>query len=667
LTVQNKYIEPSIVPFIESQFDVLYRENSPLFVQFLTSYYSWMEQEGGITNLSRGFLDLRDVDRTTQDFLVLLKQKYVNGLRLDTVSDTRQLVKHAKDLYRAKGTIRALDLFFRLLYDEVISVYYPKDDLLIPSDGTWVKPRYLELSLSLNNVLLEGKAIIGLTSGATAFVDSVTRRILGDRLADSAYISSIEGMFRTGEIIVPVDGFLSIEECPSIVGSLNNLIFDSSGSGSGYSVGDVFPINSPYGVLGLARVAEVVEQSGLINLNLNDGGYGYSNTATVYVSDSVINVSNVVVSNTYARDYFRAFSVISQPLAQYNFRNGTGTFSPGDTIRAWSNSTTISGNGTVLSTSYTNSTAGQLFVYTDSGSLNANQVLNVGNTKSANLSVLDGGYGDKTATGFVVGTANLVLFTDASAPFVAGETVIQRNVNFPTDGSIQGQGVVTVSGNSFVSLINHYGVFRAGPITGLISAAGANVVSVQVTAGIKLLNNSFVTLPGNKLTSPGVSGISTFQGSLITATFGISPALTHTEQVRICTDSLSTIANAPLAGPYGLAANATANVTTDLSTCLTFANVVIGSLSNVYTITTGTQFDAPPVVMVAENRTITNESFDLTIKFQGATTAFGVGEVLTQSATNARALVKTTNSSSLEVTNLRLNPNNGFVITSPSG
>ena len=59
----DKYIEPSIVPFIDSQFDVRYREEYPDFVEFVRAYYEWMEQAGGTNYLTRGFLDLRDVDR----------------------------------------------------------------------------------------------------------------------------------------------------------------------------------------------------------------------------------------------------------------------------------------------------------------------------------------------------------------------------------------------------------------------------------------------------------------------------------------------------------------------------------------------------------------------------------------------------------------------------
>jgi hypothetical protein len=658
----DKYIEPSIVPFIDSQFDVRYREQYPDFVSFVRAYYEWMEEEGGATNLSRGFLDLRDVDRTTQDFLVLMKEKYVNGLQLDTISDTRQLIKHAKDLYRAKGSARALDLFFRLLYNEVISLYYPKDDILIPSSGKWVKPKYLELSLSLDNIILEGKTITGLTSGATAFVDSIVRRVLGNRLSDTAYISAITGSFQTGEIIVPTDESLIVEFCPTIVGSLNTLTFDTSGSGSGYAVGDVIPVNSPYGVQGLARVSEIVDQSGLIDLTLINGGYGYTNTATMYVSDSVLNISNVNITNAYARKFFMPLGTVTQPMAEYNFRGGVGEFVAGDVVRAWSNSTTISGNGVVIEASYTNSTAGRVTLAIESGNLNSAQILTVSNSVYANLSVLDGGYDDITATGFVVGTANLVLsFANTEGTFTPGEQVVQHNVQFPTDQSVQGSGNLSVVGNTFMSLINREGVFRPGQVIGTQSGATANITAVQVTAGIKVTNNAFSALAGNIITASGLSGSVTFVGSDITATFGISPVLLYTEVVRVNSDNLASIATANLAGPYGLSGNVTANSSTLFSTYMTFANATIGSVSNVYTITSGTQFDAPPIAMLTESRTMHYNATDLTIKFSNATASFAVGEIITQSATSARALVKSTNSSSMTVTNFRLTPNNSFI------
>lgn len=667
---ENTYLERSVVPLIESQFPLFYRERYPQFVAFYKAYHEWLESSSGAASsmrLTRDFLDLRDVDRTTTEFLIYLKQKYVRDLKLDTLSDTRQLIKHAKDLYRAKGTPRALDLFFRLLYDEVISIYYPKDDLLIPSSGKWNKPRYLELSLSPDAVPLEGKQIYGVNSGATAFVDSVVKRVFNKRLAVTAYISAIQGSFELNEFVAPVDGSIPIENCPSVVGSLTGLLFDASGSGAGYSVGDIVPINSNYGVLGQARVSNTVIQTGLIDLTLNDGGYGYTNATVLTVSDVVVNLSNVAVSNAYARKYFNNFDNVVQPLATYTYNNANGSFNPGDTIRAYTNAA-VTGTGTVLRATPANSTSGILFVSILSGNLQANAIYTSSNAVAANLYVTGGGYIDATASAQVVGTSDIVLQIANTTGFAPGETIIQNNPLFPSDRSIQAVADIDAVTSSGLRITNRTGVFRmGGSVTGQSSGTVANIASIQITVGLKTTNGTFSVLPGNYTYAPSVNGSLSFVGSHISASFGISPVLTNTETVYRNRDSLAAYANLALdAATYGFPGNTSANASSFFSTYLSFENVVVGTITNVYTITSSAQTDSTPIIAIVEGRDSTLNDFDLVVYYSNATLSFSSGEVITQAATQARGKVKSINSTALVVTNLRMDQAKQFVPTTNS-
>lgn len=662
------YLDYSISPLIDSQFPLFYQESSPLFISFLKAYQEWTEDpthQGATTFYSRNMLDLRDVDRTPAlgEFLVFIKSKYLDRLQLTTRSDTRQLIKHAKDLYRAKGSPRALDLFFRLLYDEVIQLYYPKDDILVASDGTWVRPAYLELSLSLNNALLENKKVVGLSSGATGYVDGVTRRVIAGRLHDSAYLSAIDGNFRTGEVVTPTDGSLPVMESPTIIGSLNELTLDAAGSGAGYSVGDVVPINSNFGVLGLARVSETVTQTGLISLELEAGGYGYTTAeTTLWVSDTVLNLSNVAVTNSQARSHFRTFDSVTQSWQTYGFVNSSANaFSPGDSVQTYS----PAGTGTVLSVSYSNSSAGVMTLQTLSGSLNANAIYNSGNTEFANLAL--GGFSDETAVGWVLGTGTLTLTfeSNVSLLFTQGETVVQNNPLWPTDGAVIGQGTVTSSANGFITVDSVRGVFQPGTVLGLSSGASATVGAVEIQVGIKVTNSAFISLPGNLLVGPSSRGQVTLQGSAITASFGIADTLAFTESVQVNTDWLSgwTAANLNANGWFG---NSSANATTDFSSYLQYQTETVGAVSAVFTVTGGTQFDTPPMVLVEGNRTFQYQDFDFTIPFTGATQAFAPGETITQSATGARGLVESVANGVMTVGNLRFYSNQAFVATSNS-
>ncbi len=51
--------------------------------------------------------------------------------------DQRNILKNIKDLYRAKGTRKGHEIFFRLLLDENVELFYPNQNMLRVSDGTW--------------------------------------------------------------------------------------------------------------------------------------------------------------------------------------------------------------------------------------------------------------------------------------------------------------------------------------------------------------------------------------------------------------------------------------------------------------------------------------------------------------------------------------------------
>jgi len=305
-------IESSIQPFIDNQFPALYRDDDPNYISFVKAYYQWLEETGKPLYYARNFLELQDVDKTTENVLVFIKEKYLKNIRFSTEANIRAIIKHSLDIYRSKGTQRCIDLLFRLVFNEVIEIYYPKVDILRLSDGTWRIPQYLELSLSVSNANLRHKTIRGADSGAIAFVDDVIRRTVKTRFIDLAYISAIEGQFITGEIIHPTDGEMEIALCPRIIGSLNEIVLPAIGTGTGYTNGDIVTIHSDYGEQAQALVINASEQPSIIAAIVNNGGYGYTTNAEILVSERSLSLANVDITNTYARSYLNFLDTVTQ-------------------------------------------------------------------------------------------------------------------------------------------------------------------------------------------------------------------------------------------------------------------------------------------------------------------------------------------------------------------
>jgi len=406
-------IEKNISQFIKNQFPVIYREEGDLFVEFATKYYEWMEQSNNVLYYSRNFLENRDIDETVDDFIIRFKNKYLNDIQIDTVSSSRNLVKHSLDLYRAKGTERAIDTFFRAVYGAPAEIYYPGKDVFRLSDGRWVKPIYLEVNESEHNVFFAGKQIVGLNSGATAFVERYIKRKIKSKYIHIFYISAINGEFVTGESLTLPDQ-TTLKNIPKVIGSVTTL--DVIAGSSGFAIGDIVNISSENGNQGKARVTAIADVTGLVTFNLTDSGWGYTSNAQILVSDKVLTLSNVVAGPATTDLPFKLFETIKQPLANIALRNANNTISiaNGDYLYTYYSNNKLAGTGRVLSYTSNGSTNGEVFVaevYNTLGPV-VQPSANLAGTVSVTLN-------DTPVTGYSTITANSTIIDGTGTDFVS--------------------------------------------------------------------------------------------------------------------------------------------------------------------------------------------------------------------------------------------------------
>lgn len=353
-------IKENISNFIESQFPEIYREEGPLFVEFVKQYYEWMEAQsytnnGEVINNSnsamtyhaRHLLDYKDIDETVDDFIVKFKEKYLKEIQIDTASQTKQLMKHSLDLYRSKGTERAVDLFFRAVFGKPAEVYYPGEDLFRLSDGKWVKPKYLEVSVSEHTKSFVGKQIVGVKTGATAFVERFIRRKVKSKFINILYISAIQGNFETGELVTLPD--VSLQNVPFVIGSLTTL--DIVVGGQDFVVGDIVDVESTQGLQGKARVASVSDVTGLVDFKISESGWGYTTSPEILISEKVFTVSNVsATTNNESNAAFYILEQIKQPLANvtYSSANSTLALNKNDMLYTYYSNNSVAGSGRIV-------------------------------------------------------------------------------------------------------------------------------------------------------------------------------------------------------------------------------------------------------------------------------------------------------------------------------
>jgi len=210
--------EKTISALVQTQLPDFINGNHPQFKRFIELYYSWLEQNApaGISNTAGNTIyhamqigDYRDIDETPDEFIRYFKDELLPHFPENPSLDIKKILKSAREYYNKKGSEESLKWLFKALYDTDLEVNYPKEQILIASDGKWKKPRAFRITVGESNKnvdvnLLERKLVVGSISGATCIIESANRTIdeTNGREIIEIYISNITKYFNNGEDIL---------------------------------------------------------------------------------------------------------------------------------------------------------------------------------------------------------------------------------------------------------------------------------------------------------------------------------------------------------------------------------------------------------------------------------------------------------------------------------
>ena len=295
-------VEDQIALFVKDQFPAFYDEEGPIFKAFLNAYYEYLEQSDTFTT-GRKLLEYRDIDKTTDEFIDYFKKQFLDGFPGSFEANTELTLKHILDFYKAKGTPRAVELLFQILYNDEATIAYPSKDIMTASNANYVRPRYIEVRApSLTNLIsLNNKEITGATSGAKAFVEDIATKVINRVKVHVLYLSNLRGNFLRNEVIAPSSSGIQ-DDMPIVVGSLSDVNITLGGKDK--SIGDIFDVIADTGKSGKVRVSGVADATGLIEFNLANGGFGFTTNTdftTVDINTQLLEVSDVINSaQTYS-------------------------------------------------------------------------------------------------------------------------------------------------------------------------------------------------------------------------------------------------------------------------------------------------------------------------------------------------------------------------------
>lgn len=170
---------------VKNQVPGFVRQNHDKFVQFLEAYYEYLDQDQNINDYIRNVISYLDPDKTTEYLLLNFFDELKNFPKTFSV-DKRFIAKHIYDLFHAKGTASSIETLFRILFDEQVSVIYPKNNILIASDGRWVQDVFITVQGVINE----------LPVGKNLDINLIIRNSFGDFTIAAKTIELVDGLYR---------------------------------------------------------------------------------------------------------------------------------------------------------------------------------------------------------------------------------------------------------------------------------------------------------------------------------------------------------------------------------------------------------------------------------------------------------------------------------------
>jgi len=259
-------------------------------------------------------LNYSDPDHTISDFLTQMKETFLNSIPTDTDDSlsTRKLIKNIKSLYRAKGTAKAHQAFFRILFNQPSEVYTPADDMLRVSDGSWDVRTFIRCTQtalqSVNDpIFLTGQVITQANdpssttvNEATAVVENVLKFQEGSTEIIEIVINNetVSGTFVNGATITGTSNI----DSDTIIGVVVSQAVSTTtitNDGSTLTVGDEATISGGAGSGARIQVQDI-SGAGVDEVIVNAAGQNYLEGDTLSFSSGTAEAKVAVVGGGFA-------------------------------------------------------------------------------------------------------------------------------------------------------------------------------------------------------------------------------------------------------------------------------------------------------------------------------------------------------------------------------
>jgi len=113
------------------------RVNYPEMMEFLDAYYHWLNTAGNPARILNSLPDYRDIDRCAAPYLEYIQREIAVSIPESIAANKRKLYKNVVDIYLSRGSTPSYVTLFKLVFNDEIDLFFPRVDILKPSDGKW--------------------------------------------------------------------------------------------------------------------------------------------------------------------------------------------------------------------------------------------------------------------------------------------------------------------------------------------------------------------------------------------------------------------------------------------------------------------------------------------------------------------------------------------------
>ncbi len=127
----------NISSFVDDLVPAHITQDYPELIEFMKVYVLYLERDNKSAFYLNQLDHQRDIDLIEEHLLTELQNEIGAPIPRDFAADPRLFYKHLVEFYRSRGTPESIKAFFKLIYNDEVEIYFPREDMLIPSDGKW--------------------------------------------------------------------------------------------------------------------------------------------------------------------------------------------------------------------------------------------------------------------------------------------------------------------------------------------------------------------------------------------------------------------------------------------------------------------------------------------------------------------------------------------------